>query len=441
MASAYSSLKSNTRNPGLDTCMTDRPLRFCMITTFYPPYNFGGDGIFVQRLANELGRRGHTVDVIHCIDAYRLSGRSPAGVYDDHPNVTVHGLKSPFGMVSPLATHQTGLPLFKSSKILKILNKGFDVINYYNISLVGGPRVLQYGHAIKLYTILEYWLVCPTNVLFKYNREPCTKPSCFTCSLAYKRPPQLWRYSGLMQSAVKHVDAFIAPSRFGKEVHRIMGLNVPTVEIPYFVPFESPAPVEDAGYGSKPPYFLFVGRLEKLKGLQTLMPVFRQRPNIRLLVAGTGLYEPKLRQLAQGVNVEFLGRKTAPELSGLYRHATAVIVPSICYDNSPLVTYEAFREKTPVIARDLGGMGEPVRESGGGFVYKTDAELLAAMDRLLADQDLRRNLGEKAHATFLQKWTPDAHLKSYFGLIEEIAAERAQRSAASTTATCPEKNN
>ena len=81
--------------------MMDRPLRFCMITTFYPPYNFGGDGIFVQRLANELAQLGHKVDVIHCIDAYRLlSGRNPAKTAQDHPNVTVHGLKSRFGFLN-----------------------------------------------------------------------------------------------------------------------------------------------------------------------------------------------------------------------------------------------------------------------------------------------------------------------------------------------------
>ena len=43
--------------------MSDRPLRFCMITTFFPPHNFGGDGIFVQRLSHELARRGKYVEV------------------------------------------------------------------------------------------------------------------------------------------------------------------------------------------------------------------------------------------------------------------------------------------------------------------------------------------------------------------------------------------
>src|SRR6185369_2208253 len=143
--------------------MTDRPLRFCMVTTFYPPYSFGGDGAFVRLLANELAKRGHQIEVIHCADSYRmLSGKEPKADSEEHPNLTVHRLESPVGFLSPLATQQTGFPLFKSAQIRKILNRGFDVIHYHNISLVGGPKILEYGQAIKLYTMHEYWLVCPT---------------------------------------------------------------------------------------------------------------------------------------------------------------------------------------------------------------------------------------------------------------------------------------
>ncbi|HEY8723559.1 MAG TPA: hypothetical protein VIL92_06825, partial [Gaiellaceae bacterium] len=60
-----------------------RRLRFCLLTTFYPPYNFGGDGIFVQRLAGELVRRGHHVEVVHSVDAYRALARSEPAPIDD----------------------------------------------------------------------------------------------------------------------------------------------------------------------------------------------------------------------------------------------------------------------------------------------------------------------------------------------------------------------
>ena len=86
-----------------------------------------------------------------------------------------HGLKSRWGFLSPLSTLETGIPLFKRSRIREILSAGFDVIHYHNVSLVGGPKILEYGQAIKLYTPHEYWLVCPTHMLFRFNREPCLR--------------------------------------------------------------------------------------------------------------------------------------------------------------------------------------------------------------------------------------------------------------------------
>jgi glycosyltransferase involved in cell wall biosynthesis len=398
-----------------------------MITTFYPPYNFGGDGVFVHQLSNELARRGHQVDVIHCIDSYRLlAGAQPKGRYDNHPNVTVHGLKSPFGLLSPLATQQTGFPLFKLSRITNILEKGFDVIHYHNISLVGGPKLLEYGSGIKLYTMHEYWLFCPMHVLFRFNRAICEQPHCFACALTHKRPPQWWRHLGLLKAAMRQVDTFIAPSIFSKEIHHRMGLDIPIVHLPLFISTNGRGPARDEDSPeAERPYFLFVGRLEKLKGLQTLMPVFRHYPRARLLVAGEGSYGTRLRKLAEGSsNIRFLGRLDATELDRLYRGAVAVIVPSIAYDASPLVTLEAFRQKTPAIVRNLGGMPEAVQQSGGGFVYRTDEELIAAMDRLLADPSYRNLLGMNGYKTYREQWTPEVHLGRYFALIDKVAAAK-----------------
>jgi glycosyltransferase involved in cell wall biosynthesis len=413
--------------------MMDRPLRFCMITTYYPPYNFGGDGIFVHRLSNELARSGHTVDVIHCIDAYHLrTRREPQQLYNDHPNVTVHGLKSPFGLLSPLATQQTGYPLFKSVRIQQILQKGFDVIHYHNISLVGGPKILQYGPGIKLYTMHEYWLVCPTHVLFKYNRSACTQPHCFACSLTYKRPPQWWRHLRLLQTAVKYVDAFIAPSRFCKDMHLRKGLNAPIVHLPYFAPLMepgSPAPEQLPGHTREKPYFLFVGRLEKLKGLQTLIPLFRHYHKAELLIAGTGSYEGRLKRLAKNsANIRFLGYISNPQLQALYERAVAVVVPSLCFETFSQVIIEAFSQHTPAIVTNLGGMPEMIQESGGGFVYNTDAELLAAMDQLLADPSRRRDMGVRGYEAYQRNWTAKAHLQGYLALIHQVAATRRRSS-------------
>jgi glycosyltransferase involved in cell wall biosynthesis len=403
-----------------------------MITTFYPPYNFGGDGMFVRRLANELARRGHRVDIIHCIDAYLcLARRKPAGIYDDHPNITHHGLKSPWGVLSPLATHQTGRPLFKSTALRKILAKGFDVIHYHNISLVGGPKILEYGRGIKLYTLHEYWLLCATHTLFRFNRACCTNRSCLRCALTYWRPLQWWRYTGLLEASVQQVDSFIAPSRFVKSKHQQAGLSIPIAHIPNFIEECDAGPgLPDRRPEEVPaePYFLFVGRLEKLKGMQELLPVFHAYKKALLLVAGTGTYDATLRRQARRTShIRFLGYRSGEPLQALYRGAVAVIVPSIWFDVFPTVIMEAFRQGTPAIVRDRGGMPEFIADSGGGYVYDTDDELITAMDQLLENSDHRRDLGRRAYQAYQEQWTPHAYLERYFSLIQRLAGTRGER--------------
>ena len=61
----------------MDRAAARRPLRFAFLTTFYPPYNFGGDGIGIERLAHGLVRAGHEVTVIHDADAYETLAPKP----------------------------------------------------------------------------------------------------------------------------------------------------------------------------------------------------------------------------------------------------------------------------------------------------------------------------------------------------------------------------
>ena len=405
-------------------------LRFCMVTTFYPPYSFGGDATFVYRLSNELARRGHHVEVIHSVDAYRaLGGPPPKSAVTNHEKVRVHSLRSRAGILSLLLTHQTGYPWLQAGEIRRILgDPGWDVIHFHNISLVGGPGILAFGNAIKLYTMHEHWLICPTHVLFKFNREPCVKKQCLACTLVHRRPPQLWRYSGLLRQALRHVDAFISPSRFTLERHRADGLDLPMVHLPYFL-----TPAEEPGGEEVPdrppihprPFFLFVGRLEKLKGLQHLIPIFRDYPQADLLVAGDGGYAPQLRAMAADVpRVRFLGRLGQGDLRALYREAIALLVPSITYEVFGQVILEAFVHRTPVIVNALGALPEVVEESGGGLVYATPEELVVAMRRLQGNPAFRRALGGRGYAAYRTKWTAEVCLPRYLDLIRRIAARK-----------------
>ena len=181
-----------------------------MMTTFYPPYSFGGDAIGIQRLSRALVRRGHHVTVLHDVDAFNAlhRGPEPSPVSDDE-GVEVIGLRSGVGVLSPLLTQQIGEPILNRRRITSILEKGaFDVVNYHNISLIGGPGLFRLtGDAVSLYMAHEHWLICPTHVLWKDQRERCEKPECLRCTLAYRRPPQVWRRTGLLEREIQRVDA------------------------------------------------------------------------------------------------------------------------------------------------------------------------------------------------------------------------------------------
>lgn len=405
-------------------------LRFAMVTTFYPPYHFGGDAVFIRRLVNALARRGHSVEVIHDVDAFELLNRGPEPEpLPVPPGVRLHSLRSRLGPVSCLATQQTGRPVVHGGRIRRILQGGrFDVIHFHNVSLVGGPGVLDYGSAIKLFMAHEHWLVCPSHVLWRHNRELCSGRQCLRCVLHYRRPPQLWRYTGLIRRKCRRVDAFISPSAFSAGKHREFGFEREFEVIPYFLPdLESGAEHEQRRSDDvqERPYFLFVGRLEKIKGLQDVVPHFGSEAPADLCVVGTGEYEETLRELTSDQpRVRYLGTRRPEELRQLYRNALAVVVPSVCYETFGIILLEAFRDQTPVVARALGPLSEIVRESGGGLLFETREELGAALRRLANDAELREKLARAGHAALRARWTESAVLPRYFDLIRRIAEQR-----------------
>jgi glycosyltransferase involved in cell wall biosynthesis len=397
------------------------PLKFCMVTTFYPPFSFGGDGVFVHRLAQALAAQGHQVDVIHSADAYRtLGGGEPQHAFDEHPNVTRHALRTRWPKGAALTAHQLGSPSVYGSRLKTLLREGqYDVVHYHNISLMGGPGVLRFGDGLKLYTTHEYWLICPTHVLFKFDREACQDRQCLQCTLRAGRPPQLWRLGNKLADCIKHVDQFLVPSQFALARHRADGISAPMRVLPNFVPL--PTDSLDTSRLNERPFFLCVGRLERLKGVQDMIKLFRSYRDADLLIIGDGGYRADLERLAGGLDhVRFLGAMHPSKLSDYYRQAVAVLVPSLCFEVFPLIPAEAMAHGTPVIARHIGALAEVVEESGGGITFRSLDECGQAIRRLQDDGALRQRLGTQGREKVLADWTTEAHLDQYFAVIEEL---------------------
>ncbi|MBA2271792.1 MAG: glycosyltransferase family 4 protein [Chthoniobacterales bacterium] len=403
-----------------------------MVTTFYPPYHFGGDAVFLYRLTEALAERGHAVDVIHSVDAYRLQHPAePEVAFSHHPNVTRHLIQTNKPMLSALAAHQLGRPAVYGRKVRDLLAKGqYDVIHYHNISLMGGPGVLRYGRALKLYTSHEYWLICPTHVLFTFNREACVERKCIRCTLHSRRPLQFWRYTGWVERCLREVDHLITPSRFALEQLRAQGVKCPMQALPYFVPIPPAASEAKELQKNGRPYFLFVGRLEKLKGVQDLIPLFSGYREADLIIVGNGDYAPQLRAQAEGLDhVRFLGAVHPSAIGELYRGAIALLAPSLCYETFGLIAAEAFAHGAPVIARRIGALAEVVEQSGGGYLFDTIEECREKMELLRTEPGLRATLGARGRRAVEENWTAEVHLTRYLALVRSLLAERAETTA------------
>lgn len=409
-------------------------MKFCMLTTFFGPHSFGGDAAFVDRLSRALARRGHEVHVAHCLDAFDVAkGDQSPRPYEAPPGVHIHPIRSRWGRLSPLWTHQTGGPGPKLGPIRRLLDEVRpDVVHFHNLSLIGGPGLLAVdaGRAVKLMTTHEHWLVCPLHVLWKYNSRVCETSECLKCSVKARKPPQIWRMGTYRDVNLGHLDALICPSRSTQREHARRGIARPTTVLPYFLPEDytggPTAPTPSHGR----PYVAVAGRLEAIKGFQDAIEAMRHLPGLDLRIAGTGAFEPELRRLAEGsANVHFEGRLDAAGVAALFRGARAVVVPSLVYETFGYVVLEAFAEGTPVVVRALGALPELVAQSGGGLLFRSPEGLVDALRTISTDHALRDKLGARGARARHEVWSEEEHIGRYLSLIE------ASRRASTTVVT------
>jgi glycosyltransferase involved in cell wall biosynthesis len=261
-------------------------------------------------------------------------------------------------------------------------------------------------------------------VLYRFGREACTRRTCLRCTLHARRPPQVWRLSGAVPRALRHLDRLLLPSRFALERHR--HLEVPKTVLPHFVPIPEEVPERDA---DAPPYALFVGRLEPLKGLADILPLFTEDLGAELRVVGTGSQEEALRQeaAAKGLRVRFLGPLHPEALADHYRNAVALIAPSRCYETFGMTVAEAFAQGTPAIARGHGALAELIEDSGAGYAFDTPEACRQALRRLLDDPELRRRLGREGRRAARERYSEEAHMKRYLELIHTLQQGKTTR--------------
>lgn len=404
-------------------------LRICMLTTFYPPYNFGGDGIAVQRLSRALVAAGHQVTVIHDTNAFNALQRGaplqlPLEANDE--GVRIIRLYSYLGALAPLLVQQAGRPVTHRRQLRRLLAPGlWDVVNFHNVSLLGAPALLSYPvDAVTLYTAHEHWLICPTHVLWRHRRERCDERQCLRCVLHYHRPPQLWRYTGALQRGIAAVDAVIAMSEFSRQKHRAFGLTRAMEVLPPILSTDTSGRASSATSPHPRPYFFFAGRLEPMKGLDDVLAAFRDFSGADLVVAGEGSQRTRWETIAADLpQVYFVGSLPSEEVEHWQRHALAALAPSVGYETFGMVLTEALQVGTPVIARRIGPFPEIVAQAGAGELFDTVADLLAALRRIAGDPTHRAALAAAAIRS-RDTWAAAAIVPRYLDIIARAAEVR-----------------
>lgn len=161
-------------------------------------------------------------------------------------------------------------------------------------------------------------------------------------------------------------------------------------------------------------YYIFVGRIEEIKGAEMLVEAFKAMPHRKLKMVGSGELDGKIadRLKTEGIdNIEMVGYQPGEIVRELIERAKGLIMCSQCYETFGMVIVEAYSIGTPAIVGDIGNMRELVEpgKTGERFTYNLPESLVEAIDRFEAGdmESYRRN----AYDFYRNNLSPEVNYK------------------------------
>lgn len=289
-----------------------------------------------------------------------------------------------------------------------------DIVHFQHTLFLGYDMIRQVKNTLPdariVYTLHEFVPICNNNgQMIRTNQELCTKASPQRCNECYPNisPQAFFMRTRFIQSCFALVDLFLSPSRFLRQ--RYIEWGIPTHKI-HFEPNgrrllpplpetpEDPLPRNRLGFFGQFSYFkgvnVLLTALKILGEENAVSPGRRQvvslpsapdphateskRPPGHLWLHGANLelqpgsFQNEFRALleAVGKNVTLVGRYELADLPRLMKNIDWVVLPSVWWENSPLVIQEAFCYGRPVICSDIGGMAEKVEHGVNGLCFR-----------------------------------------------------------------------
>lgn len=150
-------------------------------------------------------------------------------------------------------------------------------------------------------------------------------------------------------------------------------------------------------------FFLYIGRIEKEKGVETIVKAFKQLPDQQLIFAGEGNDLEECKKLAaDNNNIYFCGQVEHDQIPSLIANSKAVVMASEWYEGFPMVIAEVFSQGKPIITSNLGNAGALVDDGITGFKFESGSvdSLIKAIIKLnnshVNFESTTRNIFEKS---------------------------------------------
>lgn len=363
-----------------------------------------GSELYTYYLCKELEKK-HDVAVFY----YKINDEDRY----DLERGSVNEVKTYAIRVPPTNLYELSLLQYRNSSVddifVKVLSEFQpDIVHLQHLlyASMNFPAILQALGIPVVQTLHDYYLICPCVNLMDYQLRICDKVRpihCFVSILSNVlngfRPSAVRSYSKkdlvrkiaknyryyarLFQHTVwerkrfvkryvfRNVDLFISPSeclreRFigyglcpGKIIHSDNGLNYDVVETCQHRERKNEEPMT----------FGYMGGHQVEKGVPLLISAFNGINNARLFIYGRGK-EAEYRKMIKNSNIFLKGWVEDRQKAEAFGQLDVLIVPSLCYENSPLTIHEAFMFKIPVLTSNIGGMAELVQDGINGLHFR-----------------------------------------------------------------------
>jgi glycosyltransferase involved in cell wall biosynthesis len=369
-------------------------VKILLVSNLYPPHARGGAERIARRTALELHVRGHEVTVLSTMPYEgprswfaQMTERNPETVYrfcppnfyyllDDHRHP--FALRALWHLVDTWSPH----PARELKRLIARVQP--DVVVTHNLKGLGlqAARAIRESGVPHAHVLHDVQLSVPSGLLI-WGQENDFLNGSFL---------RVW-YERRTQLAMGSPAVVVAPSRFLMEFHRARGFfSKSRVE---FLP--NPAPKFPASTRRPSPdgtlRLFYAGQLEEHKGVRFLIDTLRGSAiPFTLHVAGDGSLSEEIARIAkEDPRIVQHGFVSLDNLAKLLETVDATVVPSLCYEGSPAIIYESLEGGVPVIASDIGGIAELVKDGGNGYLFTPG-------DRTAFAEKLKR-LSEKQDAS------------------------------------------